>query len=163
VREEFGEKAEAVAFNDPGGFEAGFVVGETFFGREAGHADVNAGELRFARGVEVFDFAMARGGGVEEDDVDVVMMGGFGFGAELAKGSACESAFGFSIVAGGSGHCESQSSRDHDADKLQQAHCDQSKKWASAEEKPAHGHSGAALCNRSRIAAAWFSAPGNQT
>ena len=62
VGEKFGEEADAVAFDDPGGFDAGFVIGETLFGCEAGHADVDAGKLGVALGIEAFDFAMARGG-----------------------------------------------------------------------------------------------------
>ena len=95
VREEFGKEAQAVAFDDPGGFEAGFMVGETFFGSEAGHANINAREFGFAGGVEVFDFAMARGSRVEEDDVNVVVMVGFGggAGAKLAESAALEAGF----------------------------------------------------------------------
>jgi hypothetical protein len=101
VREKFGKKAESVAFDDPGGFESGFVIGEAFFGSEAGHADVNAGKFGFARGVQAFDFAMARGGGVEKDDVNIVMMSGVGIGAQLAEGAALQAGFGLD----GGGHC----------------------------------------------------------
>src|SRR3954466_9429622 len=34
VREEFGKETEAVAFDDPGGFDAGLVIGESFVGSE---------------------------------------------------------------------------------------------------------------------------------
>ena len=93
--EEFGKQSKAVAFDDPGGFEAGFVIGKAFFGSEAGHADIDAWELGFAGGVEVFDFAMARGSRVEEDDVNVVVMAGFGggAGAKLAESAAFDSGF----------------------------------------------------------------------
>jgi hypothetical protein len=94
VGEEFGQQTQAIPFDHPRGFESGFVIGKTLFGSEAGHAHVNAREFGFASGVQAFDFAMARCGGVEKYDVNIVMMGGLGGGADLAKGAALKARFG---------------------------------------------------------------------
>ena len=39
---QFGQQAQPVSFDDGGGFQAGFVVGESFVGSEAGHANIKA-------------------------------------------------------------------------------------------------------------------------
>jgi len=95
MREEFGKKAHAVAFDDPRRFHAGFVIREPFFGREPSHADINAGKFGFARGVQIFDFAMPRRRGIKENDINIVMMGRFSgrAGAKLTEGAAFETGF----------------------------------------------------------------------
>ncbi len=71
---EFGDEAEAVFADGPGGFVAVLVVFEAMLDGEAGHSDIQAGFGGVALGVEAEDGGVQGHGVVEEDDVDVMMM-----------------------------------------------------------------------------------------
>ena len=85
---EFGQEAKAEAGDDGGGFAPAFVVGETFFGVEPGHPDVEARLGGIAVGIAVTQFARLRCGAIEQDDVDAVLMRCVGASFDLAEGAA---------------------------------------------------------------------------
>ena len=82
--EEFGEKAEAVAFDDVGGFDPGFVIGEAFLRRESAHPDIDALRIRFAFWIYEARFAKPAHFLGEEHHINVVVIVRAG---GLAKGS----------------------------------------------------------------------------
>jgi len=98
MREKFGQEAQAITFNHPGGFQTGFMVGEAFFRGQAGQPDIDARQLRPPIRIEHFDFAMTSDRRIEQDYVNVVVVNGIGGGTELAKGATFEARFGFSGV-----------------------------------------------------------------
>ena len=74
VREEFGQEMEPVLANGPCRLVAVLVIFETVFDGEASHADVDARFCGIALRVGAQDGGMFGDCGIEEDDVDAVVM-----------------------------------------------------------------------------------------
>ena len=85
---EFGQEAQAELGDNGGGFHSAFVIGEALFGFKAGHADVQAGLGGIALGIGAAQFAGFRGGSVEQNDVNAMVMHSVGSCFDLAEGAA---------------------------------------------------------------------------
>lgn len=88
VLEQLGQKANPVAFDNRGCFDACFVVGEPLFGSEAGHSNINALFFWISLGVFRPDLSQLADGWVQKDDIDIVMKPGLAARTMSLEGSA---------------------------------------------------------------------------
>ena len=91
---EFGKEPDAMVAHNGGSFESVFVVEKALIRCEAGHADVDAGFGWIAVGVGAAKRGQSGRLGRKQNDINVMVMAGGGFGPDLSKGAAAHGELG---------------------------------------------------------------------